>query len=63
MLRRFMLGCMTDPIASIVGVAVTGLEEVISRTTMIQRDTWLAKKIQPANTRVDDALAESWKRK
>ena len=36
--RRFMIGMMVDPGASIVAVVLTGLEEAIMRCTMVPRD-------------------------
>ena len=38
MQRRMMIGCMRDPVASMLTVVVTGLEEALVRSTMVYRD-------------------------
>ena len=38
--RRIMLGCITSPTVLTLAIVITGLEEVLMRTTMIYRDRW-----------------------
>ena len=40
MYRRVMIGCMIDPVASILAVILMALEEVIFRSTMVYRDNF-----------------------
>ena len=36
--RRFMLGLISDPTVAMLAIVLTGLEEVVSRSTMVHRD-------------------------
>ena len=48
--RRMMLGAMHDPVASILTVAVTGIEEAVMRCTMVYRDQfwdWVTGQAEP----------------
>ena len=59
MYRRMMLGAMNDPAATILTVAVTGLEEAILRCTMVYRDElwdWLTGVEKPTGAKL------KWKR-
>ena len=41
--RRLMLGAMQDPSAIIFAIVVTALEEALSRSTMVYRDSFFRK--------------------
>ena len=43
MYRRTMFGAIRDPRAVVVAVVITALEEAFARSTMVYRDTFLAK--------------------
>ena len=48
---------------NLLGVVLTGLEEVFSRTTMVQRDTWFDVIVQGRDTGPSNALTIAWQKK
>ena len=50
MQRRMMLGAMRDPVATVLAIVVTGVEEAVVRSTMVIRDhlwEWLSGQEEP----------------
>ena len=43
MYRRMMVGSIVDPTAQVVAIVLTALEEAVLRSTMVARDTYVAK--------------------
>ena len=55
MQRRFMLGGMRDPTASVLTIVVTGLEEAVFRCTMVDRDElwdWITSRPEPTEAEI-----------
>lgn len=48
---------------NLLGVVLTGLEEVLSRTTMVQRDTLFDVFIQGGSADSSNALTMAWQKK